>query len=81
MAEPEVVIDASENNTPAPTQSQDVEMEGQEENTQPENSADPSADQDVEPTGLENIEPEVPARVTFLESVFRDRDASRKVGY
>jgi hypothetical protein len=67
MAEPEVVIDASENNTPAPTQSQDVEMEGQEENTQPENSADPSADQDVEPTGLENIEPEVPARVTFLE--------------
>jgi hypothetical protein len=63
MAEPEVVIDASENNTPAPTQSQDVDMEGQEESTQPENSAD----QDVEPTGLENIEPELPARVTFLE--------------
>jgi hypothetical protein len=63
MAEPEVVIDASENNTPAPTQSQDVDMEGQEESIQPENSAG----QDVEPTGLENIEPEVPARVTFLE--------------
>jgi hypothetical protein len=63
MAEPEVVIDASENNTPAPTQSQDVDMEGQEESTQPENSAD----QDVEPTGLENIEPELPTRVTFLE--------------
>jgi hypothetical protein len=68
MAEPEVVIDASGNNTPAPTQDpQDVDMEGQEESTQPENSADPSADQDVEPTGLENIEPEVPARVTFVE--------------
>ncbi|KAI4840289.1 hypothetical protein E4T44_07951 [Aureobasidium sp. EXF-8845] len=63
MAEPEVVIDASENNTPAPTQSQDIDMEGQEESTQPENSAD----QDVEPTGLENIEPELPARVTFLD--------------
>jgi hypothetical protein len=63
MAEPEVVIDVSENNTPAPTQSHDVDMEGQEESTQPENSAD----QDVDPTGVENIEPEVPARVTFPE--------------
>ena len=65
MAEPEVVIDASENNTPAPTQSQDVDMEGQEESTQPENTADQQ--EDVEPSGLENIEPDVPARVTFLE--------------
>lgn len=65
MAEPEVVIDASENNTPAPTQSQDVDMEGQDESTQPENTADQH--EDVEPSGLENIEPEVPARVTFLE--------------
>jgi hypothetical protein len=68
MAEPEVVIDASENNTPAPTQSQDVDMGGQEESTQPEDSADPSTEQqDAEPSGLENIEPEIPARVTFLE--------------
>lgn len=68
MAEPEVVIDASENNTPAPTQSQDVDMGGQEESTQPENNADPSTEQqDAEPSGLENIEPETPARVTFLE--------------
>lgn len=65
MAEPEVVIDASENNTPAPTQSQDVDMEGQDESTQPENTADQQ--EDVEQSGLENIEPEVPARVTFLE--------------
>ncbi|KAH0357961.1 hypothetical protein KCU83_g120, partial [Aureobasidium melanogenum] len=68
MAEPEVVIDASENNTPAPTQSQDVDMGGQDESTQPDNSAEPSTEQqDVEPSGLENIEPDVPARVTFLD--------------
>ncbi|KAI4716031.1 hypothetical protein E4T48_07788 [Aureobasidium sp. EXF-10727] len=68
MAEPEVVIDASENNTPAPTQSQDVDMGGQDESTQPENSADPSTEQQLdEPSGLENIEPELPARVTFLD--------------
>ena len=68
MAEPEVVIDASENNTPAPTQSQDVDMGGQDESTQPDNSAEPSTEQqDVEPSGLENIEPDVPARVIFLE--------------
>lgn len=70
MAEPEVVIDVSENNTPAPTQSQDVDMGGQDESTQPEASAAPSTEQQDEPTGLENIEdiqPEIPARVTFLE--------------
>ncbi|KAI4726954.1 hypothetical protein E4T49_05266 [Aureobasidium sp. EXF-10728] len=68
MAEPEVVIDASENNNPAPTQSQDVDMGGQDESTQPENSADPSTEQQPdEPSGLENIEPELPARVTFLD--------------
>ncbi|THY66193.1 hypothetical protein D6C97_01909 [Aureobasidium pullulans] len=70
MAEPEVVIDVSENNTPAPTQSQDVDMGGQDESTQPEGSAAPSTEQQDEPTGLENIEdtqPEVPARVTFLD--------------
>ncbi|KAG9561945.1 hypothetical protein KCU71_g7950, partial [Aureobasidium melanogenum] len=68
MAEPEVVIDASENNTPAPTQSQDVDMGGQDESTQPDNSAEPSTEQqDIEPSGLENIEPDVPARVTFLD--------------
>jgi hypothetical protein len=64
MAEPEVVIDASENNTPAPTQSQDVEMGGNEESTQPEDNND---HQDQEASGLENIEPELPARITFLE--------------
>ncbi|KAG2162684.1 hypothetical protein VTO58DRAFT_105812 [Aureobasidium pullulans] len=70
MAEPEVVIDVSENNTPAPTQSQDVDMGGQDESTQPEGSAAPSTEQQDEPTGLENIEdiqPEIPARVTFLD--------------
>ncbi|KEQ73370.1 hypothetical protein M436DRAFT_46505 [Aureobasidium namibiae CBS 147.97] len=40
-------------------------MEGQEESTQPENTADQQ--EDLEPSGLENIEPEVPARVTFLD--------------
>ncbi|KAI5198237.1 hypothetical protein AUEXF2481DRAFT_384 [Aureobasidium subglaciale EXF-2481] len=67
MAESEVVIDVSENNTPAPTQSQDVDMGGQDESTQPENSAAPSTEQQDEPTGLENIEPELPTRVTFLD--------------
>lgn len=65
MAEPEVIIDASENNTPVPTQSQDVDMGGQDDATQPENGA--ADDQEQESTGLENIEPDVPARVTFLE--------------
>ena len=68
MTSPEVVIDPSANNTPAPTQSQDVDMGGQDDATQPENgAAADSEQQEDEPSGLENIEPEVPARVTFLE--------------
>jgi len=67
MAEPEVVIDISENNTPAPTQSQDVDMGGQDEGTQPEGSAAPSTEQQDDATGLENIKPDLPVRVTFLE--------------
>jgi len=62
MAEPEVlIVDPSADNTPAP----DVEMGGAED---ADNGASTqNEDGDVEPSGLENIEPDVPERVTFLE--------------
>lgn len=61
MAESDIVIPvASEDVTPAA----DVEMGGAEESA--ENEA--PADGEIEPSGLEDIEPEVPERVTFLES-------------
>lgn len=59
MSEPEVVInDASADATPAA----DVEMEGAEETGE-------NGEEQAEPSGLEDIEPEIPERVTFLEYV------------
>lgn len=58
MSEPEVVIASStlvENDTPGA----DVEME------EPENGADENAEGDL--TGLEDIEPDIPVKTTFLE--------------
>lgn len=64
MAEPEVVIaDPSADTTPAA----DVEMGGAEEGTDNGASADNGEAEDVEPSGLEDIEPEFPERITFLE--------------
>lgn len=60
MAEPEVVInDPSADTTPAA----DVDMGGADE----AEDRGENGDGDIEASGLENIEPEVPERVTFLD--------------
>lgn len=58
MAEPEVVIEAGENGA-------DVEMEEEVVETV---GAD-NGDEEDQPTGLDDIEPEVPTRTTFLDNL------------
>lgn len=64
MAEPEVVVvDPSAESTLA-----DIDMSGADEGA--ENAAENGEGEDYgDATGLEDMEPEVPARVTFLEYV------------
>ncbi|GAB7355908.1 hypothetical protein MBLNU459_g6552t1 [Dothideomycetes sp. NU459] len=62
MADPEVVIaEASADGTPA-----DIEMSGAENGAGEENGAGAGVGED-EPSGLGDIEPEIAARVTFLD--------------
>ena len=68
MAEPEVVIPPlSADTTPAA----DVEMDGAEEGENGESTE--HGEGDVEPSGLENIEPDILGRVTFLEYASNQR--------
>ena len=66
MAEPEVIVD--EGDQAADEEMGEAEIEGtQAAGDSDDNDNDNDNDNDGEPTGLEDIEPNVPERTTFLE--------------